>query len=54
MDRLVALAAYVAKHDHALHQREKPLVMPRLDIPVNRMACWGGSKGMFLWRGKHL
>jgi len=51
MDRLVALAAYVSKDDRVLYQWEKPLVMQRLDLPVNTMACWGGSKGMFLRRG---
>lgn len=47
----MALAAYVAKHDHVLYQWEKPLVMARLDLPENRMSCWEAARGCFCGGG---
>jgi len=40
-------AAYVAKHDHALHQWEEPLVVPRLGLPEIECHAGEAARGCF-------
>jgi len=47
MDRPMAPVAYVAEDDLVGHQwKEKPLVLPRLDLQGRRMSGKGGEEGM--------
>jgi len=52
MDRPMAPAACVAEDSFVGHQREKPLVLPRLDTQCRGMSEWGAGKGGLLDRRK--
>jgi len=54
MDRPISPAAYVAEDGLVGHQwEEKPLVLPRLDDPVQRNVRVGGREGLGVWIWEH-